>query len=299
MSEPMRLLLDWKLDAKHAIFVEGRDSGVYSTRGIGLELVEPAAKSITALEILHDGGAELAINYPHNLMLSRAQLPELLSVGALVRRNPEGLLSLATRPVRSPGELKGRTVGIGPSPVSRAQFEVFCRSNGLPMESLRVVTVGFDGEELLLAGEIDALDGVAYAIARTRRKGHDVAFVPYADFGIPDSPFLVFCVRRDWAQRNGETLRAFLEASTGAFERVCEWEELDWDRYAARIPGRDGEEERLVWKATEPLIRVGGRRLFEQDLPALEGLHEILCSEGLLEEHLNLRDVFTNRFVPE
>ena len=46
-----------------------------------------------------------------------------------------------------------------------------------------------------------------------------------------------------------------------------------------------------MWKATEPLIRGGGRRLFEQDLPALEGLHEILCSEGLLEEHLSLRAI--------
>jgi ABC-type nitrate/sulfonate/bicarbonate transport system substrate-binding protein len=297
MPEAIRLLLDWKLDAKHALFLEGRRSGAYRARGIEVELLEPAAKSIEALAGLQQGAAELAINYPHNLMLCRDELPSLISVAALVKRNPEGLLSLAARPVRTPGELPGRTVGIGPSPVSRAQFEVFCLANRLDRDSIRVRTVGFEGEELLLAGEIDVLDAVAYAIARTRRKGHEVAFVPYARFGIPDSPFLVFAARREWAESRRAALESFLEASGEAFTRVCAWGDSDWQAYTAAIPGREAEEERQVWEATEPLIR-GEGRLFEQDLEALAGLHRILREKELLLRDLQLAEIFTNRYVP-
>jgi len=298
MAEIIRVLLDWKLDAKHAILIEARDSGDYGRNGLEVRLEEPAAKSIQALQRLHAGEAELAINYPHNLMLSREEFPGLVSIGALVRRNPEGLLSLASRPVASPQELPGSTVGIGPSPVSRAQFEVFCLENRIERSSVRVVTVGFEGEERLLAGEIDALDAVAYAIARTRRKGHEVAFIPYAGFGIPDSPFLVFAARREWAEGAGPALRSFLQASATAFRRVCAWGEGEWRSYTAAIPGREPREEREVWEATRPLIE-GEGRLFEHDLEALAGLERILRQRGLLTGDLEPAEIFWNRYVPE
>lgn len=297
MAERVRLLLDWKPDAKHALFAEGLQRGAYAEAGIALEPVEPAAKSIQALELLALGEAELAINYPHNLLLSGGQYPGLLSAGALVRRNPEGLLSLADRPVRAPADLAGKRVGIGPSPVSRAQFEVFCLANLLDRAALEVVTVGFEGEELLLEGRIDALDAVAYAIARTERKGHRVCFIPYARHGIPDSPFLVFAARAEWAERRMELLRAFFRVTAESFTRVSAWGRREWAAYAAGIPGRNGEEEQAVWRATRPLI-IGEGRLFAQDLAALEGLQEILLTHGLQGAAADLPALFPDRFLP-
>jgi putative hydroxymethylpyrimidine transport system substrate-binding protein len=297
VAERVRLLLDWKLDAKHALFLEGLQRGAYAREGIALELVEPAAKSIQGLERLALGQVELAINYPHNLLLSADRYPGLLSAGALVCRNPEGLLSLEARPARSPGELSGRRVGIGPSPVSRAQFEVFCRANGLGSADLEVVTVGFEGEELLLAGSIDALDAVAYAIARTERKGHRVCFLPYARYGIPDSPFLVFAARAEWAEAHAELLQAFFRVTAEGFRRVCAWQAAEWAAYAGAIPGRNGEEERAVWLATRPLIHAE-QRLFLQDLAALRGLERILREHGLLAAPADLGALFPDRYLP-
>ena len=297
MAERIRLLLDWKPDAKHALFAEGLGRGAYRAAGIDLELVEPAAKSIEGLELLARGEVELSINYPHNLLLSGAQYPGLLSAGALVQRNPEGLLSLADKPVRVPAHLAGRRVGIGPSPVSQAQFEVFCQANRLDRAGLDIVTVGFDGEEYLLDGRIDALDAVAYAIARTERKGRAVCFVPYALHGIPDSPFLVFAARAQWADQRRELLREFFRVTAEGFTRVSAWGSREWASYAAGIPGRDGGEEQAVWKATRPLI-AGSGRLFVQDLSALAGLQKILLARGLLGAAVDLPALFPDRFLP-
>jgi len=297
VPERVRLLLDWKLDAKHALFVDALRRGDYARAGINLVLVEPAAKSIQALELLFQAEVELAINYPHNLLLSGGQYPGLLSVGALVQRNPEGLLSLEARPVRTPAALRGRRVGIGPSPVSRAQFDVFCQANTVERESLEVVTVGFEGEERLLSGAIDALDAVAYAITRTERKGHPVCFLPYARYGIPDSPFLVFAARGEWAREHAGQLRAFFAATAAAFPRVSAWGPAEWAAYASEIPGRNGPEEQAVWQATRPLI-LGEGELFRQDLAALAELQRILCQRGLLGRPADLPALFPYRFLP-
>jgi putative hydroxymethylpyrimidine transport system substrate-binding protein len=297
VAERVRLLLDWKLDAKHALFVEGMSRGAYRAVGIELELVEPAAKSIEGLELLAAGEVDLSINYPHNLLLSHARLPALVSVGALVRRNPEGLLSLADNPVRIPSDLAGKRIGIGPSPVSQAQFDVFCRANHLDRAGLEVISVGFDGEEQLLDGRIHALDAVAYAIARTERKGRAVCFVSYARHGIPDSPFLVFAARASWADRQGELLPAFFRVTAESFARVSAWGEREWAAYAAGIPGRNGEEERAVWQATRPLI-AGSETLFVQDIAALVGLRDILIARGLLDATVDIPALFPDRFLP-
>jgi putative hydroxymethylpyrimidine transport system substrate-binding protein len=297
VPERVRLILDWKLDAKHALFVEALWRGAYAREAIELELVEPEAKSIQALERLHQGAAELAINYPHNLLLSGGQYPGLLSAGALIRRNPEGLLSLEPRPVRTPAELAGKRAGIGPSPVSRAQFEVFCLANGLRRDSVEVVTVGFEGEELLLSGAIDALDAVAYAIARTKRKGKRVCFLPYSRHGLPDSPFLVFAARTDWADAHTGLLQAFFRMTAESFRRVSAWGKAEWAAYAGSIPGRSGEEEQAVWQAIRPLILDEGR-LFAQDMAALEGLECILRESGLLDRPVDLGALFPDRFLP-
>ena len=84
--ETVRILLDWTYDAKHAILVEARDRGYFSKAGIDLEILEPASKSAMAIERLYSGDAELAINYPHNILLLQHDCPGIISVGFACRQ---------------------------------------------------------------------------------------------------------------------------------------------------------------------------------------------------------------------
>ncbi len=288
---PIRLLLDWTLDAKHAIFVEGIERGFFRNRGIDLSILEPAKKSSLALELLHKGEADVVINYPHNIILLQEDYPGIVSIGSLVRKNPEGLLSLAGTAIRKPADLAGKRIGVGPSPVSRAQLEVFLSENGVPAGAVELVIVGFEGEERLLKGEIDALDAVSYAIPRTIRKGHEVNFLSYTEYGIPDSPFLVFAVREEWAAANGALAAAFLEGAREGLNAVLRWNTDDWTRYVARLSaGKTPEEEFEVWKRTYDLMDPD--RLFELDLPRIEALARILTDKGILRRSYDLSRLF-------
>lgn len=294
----IRLLLDWTMDAKHAIFAEAIRKGCYAEIGLELTLVEPASKSSEAIELVASGDAEMAINYPHNILLLRPPDSDIVSVGALVKKNPEGLLSLSATEIEKPADLKGKRIGIGPSPVSRAQFAVFLSENGLNPEDVDIATVGFEGERLLIDGDIEALDAVEYANTRTRRKGYEVNFMAYSCFGIPDSPFLVFAARRGWVEKNRESIRGFLTASAEGLAGVKRWGRDDWGRYTAGIKHRTVEEEMEVWESIQPLIE-GQGRLFAHSIAALNGLKEILLKKGVLRQDVAVEDIFLNSCLPD
>lgn len=293
--EKIRILLDWTLDAKHAVLVEARNRGFFEKAGIDIDIMEPASKSAAAVSRLYDGEADLAINYPHNIVLMQKECPGIISVGSLVGSNPEGLLSLEDSGISTPADLKGRRIGVGPSPVSVAQLEVFLAENGLKQEEVTLVTVGFEGEELLLKDEIDALDAVAYAIPRTLNKGRRVRFMAYTGYGLPDSPFLVFAAAEEWARAHRDLLQGFFAVLREGLAAVEAWTRADWESYVQDIPGREAPEEQQIWDRIHPAM--AKEPLFKHDHQGLEGLMDILRSKGILAEPCDLNRFFPNDYI--
>lgn len=292
----IRIILDWTPDAKHSIIWAADQAGCFDKNGLKVEMVAPPSKSANSLEIVHRGEAELAINYPHNILLMRKELPHLVSVGSMIKKNSEGLLSLQENKISLPMHLKHKRVGIGPSPVSKSQFEVFLSSNNLSYQDIDLKYVGFEGEELLLNGEIDALDAVQYAIPRTEGKGHKINFIPYTTSGVPDSPFLVFTGHDSLVENNSEILQKFFSCLNKGYSLVQQWGVKDWESYTSTCNGRTPDEEMKIWEATRPLIDDGGP-LFEQNIDEIEKLQDILFQKDLLKEKYKIKDIFINSYI--
>ena len=292
----IRVILDWTPDAKHSIIWAAEKNGLFAHEGLTIEMVPPPSKSSNSLQKIHDLEAELAINYPHNVLLMRGDLPRLISVGALVKKNSEGLLSIKKTEITEPAHIKGKRIGIGPSPVSRSQFEVFLTANGLRYEDIELKYVGFEGEELLLAGEIDALDAVWYAIPRTERKGHEINFIPYTVSGVPDSPFLVFTGENGWVSSNTAALKRFFSCLKAGLSIVSGWGFADWKSYTDTIEGRNTEEEMKIWETTLPLID-DGDTLFRQNINEIEKLQDILFDKNLMQEKYRIGEIFSNEYI--
>jgi ABC-type nitrate/sulfonate/bicarbonate transport system substrate-binding protein len=170
---------------------------------------------------------------------------------------------------------------------------MFLKVNSIDRGAVDVVTVGFEGERLLLERSIDALDAVAYAIPRTRRKGYSTSFIFYSESGIPDSPFLVFAARKDWVADNLGMVRGFLRQTREAFGAVDSWGIAEWNRYVEGLPERNGAEEMEIWRATSPLMR-GTVPMFQQDLSALDALADLLRGWGSIGPDLVTGDIFLN-----
>ena len=289
----IRILLDWDADAKHAIIWAADKAGLFGKNGLKVEMVPPLPKR---LEKVHAGEVELAINYPHNILLMRKELPNLISVGALVKTNPEGLLTLKKSGIATPKDLENKTIALGWSPLGKSQIKIFLDYHDLTDKNIELIPIGRKGEKPLLAGEFDALNGVQYAIPRTERKGYEVNFFPFINSGVPDSAFLVFTGQEDWVNSNGEALKHFFSCIKEGLDLVKEWGNEEWESYTDTIEGRNRDEEMAVWEATLPLIDDGGD-LFHHNIEEIRKLQEVLYSGGMLETTYPVEEIFVNSYL--
>jgi len=289
----IRIMLDWEADAKHAIIWAADEAGLFGKNGLKVEMVPHVPQS---LEKVHAGEVELAIDYPHNILLKRKELPNLISVGALVKTNPEGLISLKKSGISTPKDLENKKISIGGSPLAKSQIKIFLDYHDLTDKNIELVPAGRNRSKSLLAGEYDALNAVQYANPRTERKGHEINFLPYINSGVPDSAFLVFTSREDWVNSNAEALKQFLSCIKEGLDLVKEWGNEEWESYTDAIEGRNRDEEMAIWEATLPLIDDGGD-LFHHDIDALKELQDILYTGGMLETTYSVEEIFVNSYL--
>ena len=289
----IRVLLDWDADAKHAIIWAADEAGLFKENGLKVEMVPPLPEK---LEKVHAGEFELAISYPHNILLMRKELPNLISVGALVKTNPEGLFTLKKSGIDTPKDLENKTIAIGWSPLGRSQIKIFLDYHDLTDKNIELVPVGRKGKKLLLAGEFDALNGVRYANPRTERLGYEINFFSYINSGVPNSAFLVFVGQKDWVNGNAEALKRFFSCIKEGLSLVKEWGNEEWEAYTDTLEGRNRDEEMAVWEATLPLIDDGGD-LFHHNIEEIRKLQDILYSGGMLETTYPVEEIFVNSYL--
>ncbi|MDP7643133.1 MAG: ABC transporter substrate-binding protein [Anaerolineales bacterium] len=288
----IRVLLDWDQDSKHAIIWAADKAGLFGKKGLDVEMVPPLPKS---LERVHNGEVELAINYPHNILMMRKDFPNLISVGALVKTNPEGLVTLKKDGIAKPEDMKNKTIAIGWSPLGKSQIEIFLSHHNLTDQDIEIVPVARDGETRLLAGEFDVLNGVQYGIPRMEREGHASNFFPYINSGVPDSAFLVFTGQKNWVDSSTYALKQFFFCLKEGLSLVKKWGKEEWESYTdtIEIRKRDRDEEMAVWEAILPMIDDGGD-LFHHDVEEIKKLQEILFSGGMLDTKYPIEEIFVN-----
>jgi ABC-type nitrate/sulfonate/bicarbonate transport system substrate-binding protein len=286
----IRLLLDWEQDAKHAIIWAADKAGLFGKSGLKVEMVPPLPQP---LEKVQAGEVELAINYPHNILLLRKDLPNLISVGALVKTNPEGLMTLKESGIATSKDLINKVIAIGSSPLAKSQIKIFLSHHNLTDENIELVLVGHDGDKGLLEGKFDALNVVEYANSRVERKGYETNFFPYINSGVPDSAFLVFTGHEDWVDSNTEALKQFFSCLKGGLDLVKKWGNEEWEAYTDAVEGRNRDEEMTVWAAILPMIDDGGD-IFHHNVEELRKLQDILYEGGMLETTYPIEEIFVN-----
>jgi putative hydroxymethylpyrimidine transport system substrate-binding protein len=220
-TKSFTVMLDFFPNADHAALYSAIAHGDF--RAVGLD-VKPEAPADPAepLKLLAAGRVDLAISYEPELLLARDRGLKLVSVGALVRRPLTSIIALPARHVSSVAELAGKRVGTAGIDYQSAELHTALEHAGVRPSSVHEVNVGFNLVPAMLSGKVDATLGGFwnYEAIQLRLKHKRPVVIPVDRAGVPTYDELVVVAREGQARRDGQDLRAFLQALTRGEKEV-------------------------------------------------------------------------------
>jgi len=279
-ATPLTMQAAWINDAEFCGYFAAIDDGLYSDAGLDLTYL-PGGPDVIPESTLIAGRADLALTTPDTTIKAIAdQGAPFKIIGAQYQKNPIGIVSLAKAPIKSPEDLKGKTLAV--PPVNVISVEAMLAINGIDKSEVNIVPYAYDPTPLI-KGEIDAsLDfttNVPYTIEQQGEKAY--SFLLY-DFGYKTYNDTVVVTEETLASKR-DALVAWLRASRKGWDANF----ADTAAYPPKFAktwfkgtGRTIENEIFFNGAQKPLIEHAGG-IFTMDEAGIEANIETLNRIGI------------------
>jgi putative hydroxymethylpyrimidine transport system substrate-binding protein len=181
------LALDWYPNANHTGIFAAQAAGYFTDAGLDVEIVVPADPT-TVLQTVGAGRDTFGISYQADVLFARDQDVPVKSIAALVQHPLNCLMFRADAGIARPGDLAGRSVGVTGLPSDDAFLQSILASDGLILDDVEVVNVGYDLLPAIMADRADAVLG-AYWTHETilaEQQGTPVGYLRVEEWGVPD-----------------------------------------------------------------------------------------------------------------
>jgi ABC-type nitrate/sulfonate/bicarbonate transport system substrate-binding protein len=178
----MSLQLGWIPGAGYSGSFIADSKGYYSGQGVKVTIL-PGGPSVSGMPLLISNKVQVAFSDPETVSAAIAQGGDVKIIGAGYQINPACIMSLAAKPITTPADLKGKTIGVGAS--DDAEWAAFLKVNNIDKSELTTVPAGFDTSPLA-AGQWDGY--LAYLnneVPQFAAKGIKTAVLRFADYGMP------------------------------------------------------------------------------------------------------------------
>ncbi len=113
----------------------------------------------TVLQTVGAGRDDFGISYQPELLLAREQGIEVVSIMAMVQHPLNSVMALKESGITEPKDLKGKMVGASGLPSDEALIDTMLRSQGLTIDDVEMINVGFDLIPALISKNVDAIVG--------------------------------------------------------------------------------------------------------------------------------------------
>jgi putative hydroxymethylpyrimidine transport system substrate-binding protein len=220
-TQQFTLMLDWFPNADHAGIYQALAEGDFSKAGLDVHVQVPSDPA-TPLKLLAAGRVDAAISYEPEVLLARNQDLPLVSVAALVQQPLTSIMSIGSKHITSPADLKGKRVGTAGIPYQHAYLTTILAHAGVPPSSVKEINVGDNLVPAMLSGRVDATLGAfwnyeAIQLAQLRKRPN---VIHMEQVGVPTYNELVVVVRKDTIVNHPDVVRRFVQALARGYESV-------------------------------------------------------------------------------
>ncbi len=200
---------DWLMSNGQIGDIIAAENGYFEEAGLEVEFSPGGPNSATVPPVVSGAAALGQFSETPQLFNARASGVPVKILACGYRTGPYAFTSKPEKPLRSVDDLRGLKIGI--QPTARFLIDAIAAKNGIPIDELEIVNVGFD-KAPLVRGEVDAIGGWITNTQALSVVGDDRIDLLASDLGLPSYADVYFATD-DAVADNAETLAAFVGAA--------------------------------------------------------------------------------------
>ena len=292
----LHVSLDFFVNPNHVPLVVCQEMGFFAEEGIEVGLFVPANPS-DPVKLAASRAVDIALTPQINYLIARSEGLPLIAIGALIDQGLGGLLGLREYGIGTIDDLSGKRIGYSLAPLEPILWRTMLGCAGIDEGGVRLINVGFNTMQALLAGSVDAIGAFRnFEPIQAELEGGEPVFFPQEDHCIPATYELILVVHPDQLADRGADLRAFLRALARGIERTTAEPEAAFEAFLSAHPDLDDELNRRSFEATVPLYAGGTRH---DDVEVWSAMRDYLVEHELIDERLPLEGLYTDALLPE
>jgi NitT/TauT family transport system substrate-binding protein len=241
-QEKFTFSLNWFAVGDHAAYWVALEKGYYKAKGLDVTL-ENGKGSGDSIAKVDTGRADAGLADAAVVIASRARGTTVQVVGMVFDKTPLNIFSLASKPLKTPKDLIGATLGAPPGDSQRQMFPAFAKVTGI--DASKVTWANIEPAAKVPALAEKRMDGVGdYSTGlplyeKAAGKGN-VVMMNWADFGFDMYSMSIMASAKTMKDRPA-VLKAFLEASYQGWRDVIADPKAAMEIFKKRVPEVDVE----------------------------------------------------------
>ena len=299
--ESLTLALDWYVNADHAGIYEAIDRGYFRDAGLAVHPQAPSDPSAPIKEVA-EGRADLAISYEPEVMLARDQGLPVKAVAAMVPQPLTSLISLGKANIRTPADLKGKTIATAGIPYQQAFLKAILDKAGLSESDVNVVNVQQGLLPAVISGRADAMLGGFSNIEGVdlAQRGLNPRVEPVDQLGVPTYDELVLVASDDEVANDSRSIQLFIAALERGTQYAAANPQSATDAILAAGQGLDPKLTRAEIDRTLPLLeqKGTGHPFGYLDQREWTRFAHFMADNGLIKVLPSMSSILTNDLLP-
>lgn len=286
-------------NVQFAPYYLAQDLGYY--RQAGLQVSLQYQQLSDPMSQLANGRLDFAVASADQVVEARAAGIPVTYVMAQFQRYPVGAMALSSVPLRSPADLRGRTIGIsGPGSPTDLGLDALLYAGHIPRGAVRVRNIGFTETEALLQKRVDvAMTFITNEPVQVRALGYATHVLPVSRYLPLVSTGVV--AGQSNVRRRPRLVEAFVRATLRGLRAALRHPRQAFAASMKRTPeitGNDVQIQRQVLAHTLAFERPPhGHVLGWTDPRRWQRTVHFLAATGHLKRHVAYSSVFTNSFA--
>jgi len=178
----LTLQLSWLPSVEWAGTYLAKARGYHAAEGLDVTIL-PGGPQVTVEPLIATGKVQIGMTYGIGTATANKNGAKLRIFGGDLQKNPDGIASLASAPIRTPAELEGTRLGV--STTGLLSMKSFLKAAGVDVSKIKFVPVQ-SSLEPLAARQVDAFGCFLPETATLEVKSIKTSFMFRADFGAVD-----------------------------------------------------------------------------------------------------------------